>query len=173
MKRILSIVLSAAILNFVFAEDKVEFKPIKTSPAFDMMKSLVGTWEGKLERSNGEVVDMMTTYKLVSNGSVIVEDLKEGDQEMMSTYTDRFGKLTMTHYCSFGTKPIFNLSSMKNNTLDFDFDAKCGLKEGEHIFVKDLTIKYDPKKDVLINKFLVIMKDKSELTGVATLKRIK
>ena len=70
---------------------------------------------------------------------------------MMSTYTDRFGKLTMTHYCSFGTKPIFNLSSMTENTLDFDFDATCGLKEGEHTFVKDITLKYDPKKDVLIN----------------------
>ena len=62
---------------------------------------------------------------------------------------------------------------MTENTLDFDFDAKCGLKEGEHTFVKDITLKYDPKKDVLINKYLVIMKDKSELTGVATLKRVK
>ena len=173
MKKILPVIIVAVMINLAFAEDKVEFKPIKMSPAFDMMKSLVGTWEGKLERSNGEVVDMKTTYKLVSNGSVIVEDLKEGDQDMMSTYTDRFGKLTMTHYCSFGTKPVFNLSSMTGNTLDFDFDAKCGLKEGEHTFVKDLTLKYDPKKDVLISKYLVIMKDKSELTGVATLKRVK
>tara|TARA_B100001057_G_C22863899_1_gene955720 strand:- start:3541 stop:4062 length:522 start_codon:yes stop_codon:yes gene_type:complete len=173
MKKFLSIVIAASMVSSLLAEEKVEFKPIKTSPAFDMMKSLVGTWEGKLERSNGEVIDMTTTYKLVSNGSVIVENIKEGDQDMMSTYSDRFGKLTMTHYCSFGTKPMFNLSSMTKTSLDFDFDAQCGLKEGEHTFVKDMTLNYDPKKDILTTKFQVIMKDKSELTGIATLKRTK
>jgi hypothetical protein len=147
---------------------------IETSPAFDKLKNLVGDWKGEMRRSTGEVIDLKLSYKMVSNGSVIIEDAVEDDVEMITTYTDRFGKLTATHYCALGNQPMFNLSSMTASTLDFDFDPRCGLEEGKHKYVKDWKIIHDPKKpDVLVTEYVLINEDKTLETSVATLKKVK
>ena len=92
---------------------------------------------------------------------------------MITTYKDRFGKLTATHYCALGNQPMFNLSSMTETTLDFEFDPLCGLKEGEHKYVKDWKVIHDPQKaDVLVTEYVLINKDKSLQTSVATLKKV-
>ena len=147
---------------------------IKTSPAFNKLKELLGDWKGKLTRSTGEVVDLELSYKLTSNNSVIVEMAIEDGVEMITTYRDRFGKLTATHYCALGNQPMFNLSSMTDTTLDFEFDPRCGLKEGEHKYVTDWKVIYDPKTDDVLNtEYVVINEDKSLEDSAATLKRVK
>ena len=91
-----------------------------------------------MKKSTGETIDVSLSYKIVSNGSVIVETSVEDGTEMISTYKDRFGKLTGTHYCALGNQPMFNLSESTDSVLDFELDPACGLKEGKHKFVKAL-----------------------------------
>ena len=147
---------------------------IKTSPAFNKLKELLGDWKGTMKRSTGEVIDLELSYKLTSNNSVIVETAIEDGVEMITTYRDRFGKLTATHYCALGNQPMFNLSSMSDTTLDFEFDPQCGLKEGEHKYVKDWKVIYDPKTaDLLKTEYVLINEDKSLQDNAATLKKVK
>ena len=146
---------------------------IETSDAFNKLKDLLGDWEGKLEKSTGEVLDLKLSYTLVSNDSVIIESALEGGVPMITTYTDRFGKLTATHYCALGNQPMFTLAALTDTAIDFDFDPVCGLKEGEHKFVKDWKINHDPKNaNVLVTEYLLINEDKSLETSVANLKRV-
>ena len=172
MKFIKSILLGSVCLHASFAVAD-ELPVIKTSPAFDKMKELIGDWEGKLTRSSGEVVTLKLSYRLISNGSVIVETAMEDDVEMITTYRDRFGKLTATHYCALGNQPMFNLSTMTSTTLDFEFDPQCGLKEGEHKYVKDWKVIHDPKKpDVASYEYVVINEDKTTEDSSAKVKRV-
>ncbi|MCP4890663.1 hypothetical protein N9D23_12320 [Rubripirellula sp.] len=147
---------------------------IKTSPAFNKLKQLIGDWKGKMTRSTGEVIELELNYKLTSNNSVIMETAIEDGVEMITTYRDRFGKLTATHYCALGNQPMFNLATMTDTTLDFEFDPQCGLKEGEHKYVKDWKVIHDPNTaDVLTTEYVVINEDKSLEDSAATLKRVK
>ena len=170
--------LLATALVFMFLSHTVvdadDLPVIKTSPAFNKLKNLVGDWKGELRRSTGEVVKLELNYKVISNGSVIVESAVEDGIEMITTYRDRFGKLTATHYCALGNQPTFNLSSLTDATLDFEFDPRCGLKEGEHKYVRDWKITHDPKKaNVLVTEYELINEDKSLETSVAKLKKVK
>ena len=172
MKRTIALFLACVcVCNVTWSAE--ELPVIKASPALNKLKKLDGDWEGKLRRSTGEVIDLKLSYKIISNGSVVVENAVEDGIEMITTYKDRFGKLTATHYCALGNQPMFNLSSMTETTLDFEFDPLCGLKEGEHKYVKDWKVIHDPQKaDVLVTEYVLINKDKSLQTSVATLKKV-
>ena len=61
--------------------------------AFDKMKQMVGTWEGKLTRVTGEVVDTRSEFRLISGGNTMVETLIEDGVEMLTTYTEHEGDL--------------------------------------------------------------------------------
>ncbi|MGB0598433.1 MAG: hypothetical protein ACPGLY_17230 [Rubripirellula sp.] len=176
MKTTKALILTVLAIIAINSSELVAEPPpvIKTSPAFNKLKELIGDWQGKMTRSTGEVIDLELNYKLTSNNSVIMETAIEDGVEMITTYRDRFGKLTATHYCALGNQPMFNLSSMTDTTLDFEFDPQCGLKEGEHKYVKDWKVIHDPKTaDVLTTEYVVINEDKSLEDSAATLKRVK
>ena len=172
MNNYLSIFLATFLVSSAISNAQ-ELPTIKTSADFDKLKKLVGDWEGKMKKSTGETIDVSLSYKLVSNGSVIVETSIENGTEMISTYKDRFGKLTATHYCALGNQPMFNLSKSTASVLDFELDPACGLKEGKHKFVKELKFTNDSKsKNVLKMEYVVINEDKSTESSKATYKRV-
>lgn len=84
--------------------------------SFDKMKSLVGTWEGKM--SDGQEVTM--TYSLVSGGTAL---MAAGVHDSMVTmYTLDGNRLLLTHYCSMGNQPRMSASlSPDSKTLEFTF----------------------------------------------------
>ena len=99
--------------------------PIKHSAEFDKLKSLVGTWSGKTDMGQGPV-DITIQYRLIAAGSVLEERCMMGTpNEMVSMYYDQGGKLTMTHYCMLGNRPVMALKSSTANSLTFDLDAAC------------------------------------------------
>ena len=70
--------------------------------AWESMKSLQGEWEGLYEGK----VRMSATYRLVSNGTVLMETLVSPDSSDMTTMYHRDGAgLAMTHYCSENNQP--------------------------------------------------------------------
>ena len=84
--------------------------------SFDKMKSLVGTWEGKM--SDGQEVTM--TYSLVSGGTAL---MAAGVHDSMVTmYALDGNRLLLTHYCSMGNQPRMSASlSPDGKTLEFTF----------------------------------------------------
>jgi len=84
--------------------------------SFDKMKSLVGTWEGKM--SDGQEVTM--TYSLVSGGTAL---MAAGVHDSMVTmYALDGNRLLLTHYCSMGNQPRMSASlSPDGKALEFTF----------------------------------------------------
>ncbi|HUJ14623.1 MAG TPA: hypothetical protein VL284_12625 [Thermoanaerobaculia bacterium] len=87
--------------------------------AFNRMKSLAGTWNGKL----GEM-PFTVTYRVTGGGSTLVETLFGGTpHEMVTMYTLDEGTLEATHYCAAGNQPTLRYNAAKSSAdkLVFDF----------------------------------------------------
>jgi hypothetical protein len=113
------------------------------SPEFERMKTLVGTWTGKVDIGNGPV-EMTTTYTLIAGGSVLEERVFAGTpNEMTTMYYDKKGKLAATHYCVFGNRPQFRLKSSDANSITFDFDATCGIDVKKESHMHDMKIVFN------------------------------
>lgn len=101
-----------------------DIPPYKGSAGFERMKSLVGKWTGE----SPQMGKMHTEFRLIAGGSVIEERFGEGTpMEMLSTYHDVNGKLTMTHYCALRNQPRMQLTKSTANSLTFDLAPTPGL----------------------------------------------
>ncbi len=70
--------------------------------AWESMKSLQGEWEGLADAK----VKTSATYRLVSNGTVLMETLVSPEaSEMITMYLRDGAGLVMTHYCSENNQP--------------------------------------------------------------------
>lgn len=98
--------------------------PYQGSTAFQRMKSLVGKWQGESPMMG----KMNTEFRLIAGGSVVEERFAEGTpMEMLSTYHDVNGKLTMTHYCMLQNQPRMKLVKQTADSLTFDLAPTPGL----------------------------------------------
>lgn len=105
----------AICLMFVFAAVAAVAQS-DAQKSFDKMKSLVGTWEGKM--SDGQEVTM--TYSLVSGGTALMAD--GAHDSMVTMYALDGTRLLMTHYCGMGNQPRMSASlSPDGKTLEFTF----------------------------------------------------
>ena len=101
-----------------------DMPPYKGSAAFERMKSLVGRWSA----DSPEMGKMNTEFRLIAGDSVIEERFAEGTpMEMLSTYHDVNGKLTMTHYCMLRNQPRMKLVKQTADSLTFDLAPTPGL----------------------------------------------
>lgn len=110
--------------------------------AFERLKGLVGTWEGK---GHGE--DFTVVFKLTGAGSALVETQFPGSShEMVSIYHLDGDELRMTHYCAAGNQPRVKLDrkASKADDLIFNFDGGTNL---------------DPAKDMHIHDVRIVLKD--------------
>ena len=134
-------VLAAA--SLVRAADGPDHKSYKGSAEFEKMKSLVGTWKGKMDMSNGPT-DMTVVYTLTSGGSAIEERISPGTpHEMVTMYHDKNGKLSLTHYCVLANRPGMLLKSADGKSLKFDFDPTCGVDEKSEMHMHALTLTFE------------------------------
>lgn len=90
----------------------------KSNPAWEKMKSLVGTWQGH----EGDA-PVSVTYTLVSNGTSLMESLNaEHDTNMVTMYAPDGETILATHYCAMGNQPRMRATpSGDGRTLDFQF----------------------------------------------------
>ncbi|MFY9552999.1 MAG: hypothetical protein WAU32_17780 [Thermoanaerobaculia bacterium] len=91
----------------------------KANPAWDKLKSLVGTWQGTME---GHPVSV--TYTLVSNGTSLMESLTgEHDVNMITMYHPDGDSMLATHYCAAGNQPRIRAKALSDDgrKLDFQF----------------------------------------------------
>ncbi len=101
-----------------------EMPPYRGSADFERMKSLVGKWSAE----SPEMGKMKTEFRLIAGDSVVEERFAAGTpMEMLSTYYDVNGKLTMTHYCMLRNQPRMKLVKSTANSLTFDLAPTPGL----------------------------------------------
>jgi hypothetical protein len=114
----------------------------RSTPAFDQLKSLAGEWEGRTTK---------LTYKVVSNGSVVMENLQPAKEpEMITMYTLDGDRIVVTHYCSMGNQPTMQTapSPAANGKLDFAFVRVVGLSSPDEAHMSALSLSI-PDKDHL------------------------
>ena len=156
----------------VWAAGAETAKSQKNSPEFERMKGLVGTWQGKTDMGQGPV-DLTVHFRLLAGGSVLEERVFAGTpNEMITMYYDQGGKLALTHYCMLGNRPGMLLTSSDAKSLNFDFDATCGINPTAESHMHALTIRFD-NADTITTSCKAFMDGKETPDHPTTLKRVK
>ncbi len=108
-----TLILATLILTALAASAQTE-----AQKAFNAIKSMPGTWEGKA--SDGR--DVQVTFKIVSAGSAVMSEIL-GHEDMISMFhLDGPNRLLMTHYCGVGNQPRMEASvSPDGKTITFTF----------------------------------------------------
>ena len=112
MKKLLvcACVLVLGIGSAVWAVDDTAAPKTTTSPGFDALKKLVGTWTA----TGPDGKTMTTQFRLSAGGSVLVETLFPGSaEEMVTMYHMDGSDLMLTHYCMLGNQPRLKAVSAK------------------------------------------------------------
>jgi hypothetical protein len=145
----------------------------KSSPEFERMKTLVGTWKGKTDMGQGPV-DLVLTFRLLAAGTVLEERCFAGTPNEMVTmyFDDKDGKLALTHYCMLGNRPAMSLTSVDAKSLSFELDGACGIHPTKESHMNGLTIRFDDANTITTSCKAVI-EGKSTPENLTTLKRIK
>ena len=124
--------------------------------AFDQLKTLDGTWEGKA--SNGH--DLKVSFRPTAGGSALMSEIM-GEEDMITMFHMDNNRLLMTHYCGAGNQPRMQASlSPDGKTISFTFvdatnlsSAKAGhmdhvvitIPDADH-HTEDWTFKQDGKE---------------------------
>ena len=92
--------------------------PDKPTSGFERLKTLVGEWQGTDE--SGKPV--MSTFRVVSNGTALEETFQsENDNQMVTMYTPDGSRVALTHYCSKGNQPRMETPAERATTDEFAF----------------------------------------------------
>lgn len=147
--------------------------PKPGSQEFERLKTLVGTWKGKIDMGHGPE-DITTQYRLVAAGSVLEERIFPGTpNEMITMYYDKDGKLSLTHYCMMGNRPAMALKASDAKTITFDFDGTCcTIDPKKESHMHGMTIRFDDA-DTITTSCKAIMDGKEAPDHPTTLKRVK
>lgn len=147
-------------------------RKIPTSPEFEKMKSLVGTWQGKVDIGEGPV-DMTLVFRLLAGGTVLEERCFPGTpNEMITMYYEQNGKLALTHYCMMGNRPGMLLKSSDEKTLRFDFDESCTVDAAKETHMHAMTLRFDDPNTITSSCKLMVGGQVVE-EKPTTLKRVK
>lgn len=173
MKNTLTSVCATVLLaTAVWSYSDEPTKPKPASPEFERMKTLVGTWQGKVDIGQGPI-ELTMQFRLLAGGSVLEERVFAGTpNEMVTMYYEKDGKLALTHYCMMGNRPGMLLGSSDARTLKFDFDKTCGINVAKESHMHSLTLIFDDA-DTITTSCRAIMDGKEMPEHPTTLKRVK
>lgn len=109
---------------------------------FEKMKTLVGDWEGKTD----DGMKVHVSYKLVSNGTALLETLSPaGEPEMVTVYHADGGSVGMTHYCAENNQPQMRTAAVTGavKELSFQFVRATNLASSEDEHMRALVVVFD------------------------------
>jgi hypothetical protein len=159
-----------ALASSLHAGDAVTAK--KTSPEFERMKTLVGTWKGSVDIGHGPE-DLTVQYRVIAAGSVVEERAFPGTpNEMVTMFYDKDGKLALTHYCMLGNRPAMTLKSSDAKTLSFQLDEGSSCIDcAKESHMNAVTIRFDDA-DTLTTSCKALIEGKAMPEKATTLKRV-
>ena len=101
---------------------------VPANAGFARLKSLAGVWEGTVNEG-GKVLPVSTSFRLVSDGSALMNDLMSGTpHEMITMFHLDGGELMATHYCAAHNQPRFLMApSADPRVVDFEFKDATNL----------------------------------------------
>ena len=172
MKTTLTTLCATVLLTstMAFAQEPAQ-KPRSYSPAFEKLKTLVGTWQGKTDMGQGPI-DLTMKYRLLAGGSVLEERVFEGTpNEMITMYYETNGKLGLTHYCVMGNRPGMILKSADAKTITFDFDKNCGINPSKESHMHALSMTFEDA-NTITTSCKAILDGKEAPEHPTTLKRV-
>jgi len=135
----LSIILTIAMFMLIFSN--VAYSSDKGKKGFEKLKTLVGTWQSKMPEGEATTIN----YRIVSNGSAIMETISsKEDENMITMYHLDGSNLMMTHYCSIGNQPRMKaeVNNDNFNELHFRFVDITNLKNKDDGYMSNLDIKF-------------------------------
>lgn len=107
-----------------------EHRPVKQTPAWASLQTLVGKWDGKMNEGGKEFpahVEMRST----GDGSALMHWMDPGGKyEMITMFHPDMDELLATHYCAAHNQPRMKLTSATPARLVFEF--KDGTNIGPH-----------------------------------------
>jgi hypothetical protein len=95
------------------------FAQTDAQKAFNAIKAMPGSWEGKASDGRTLRVD----FKLTSGGSAVMSEILVPNEDMISMFhLDGPNKLLLTHYCAAGNQPRMQAGvSPDGKTITFSF----------------------------------------------------
>ena len=106
----------AALLALALAAPIAADEP-NANAGWEKLKSLAGEWDGTEDGKPFHV-----SYKLVSNGTALMETMDGPDAvQMITIYTWDKGSILLTHYCSMGNQPRMRAKGLENGKLVFTY----------------------------------------------------
>jgi len=107
-----------AIVALMASQPDAKQQPTAAAEAFQRLKTLVGTWEGKL--ANGRTIPV--SFKLTAGETVLVETWRMSPKrESMTMYHLDDDALILTHYCPQGNQPRLKFTSTNDGKMTFKF----------------------------------------------------
>ena len=117
MRRMAALVLAAAAA--------LGTSPPVGNPGWEKLKTLVGEWKGTYSGADAAGMgEVRLSYKLVSNGTSLMETMESGhDTSMITMYYPEGNRILATHYCSIGNQPRLASAGLTGNgkILRFSF----------------------------------------------------
>lgn len=116
--------------------------PSEAQKSFDKLKSLAGSWEGKVETDvpmehdqHGDGI-MHVTLRVTSRGNALMHEMRSSDSPddpITMLYLDG-EKLFLTHYCDAGNRPrMTGKASPDGKKVEFDFVDVVGKNTAMHM----------------------------------------
>ncbi len=128
---------------------------------WDLLKSLAGEWESN--EASGP--PLRISYRVVSNGSAVIESMDTKEGQMVTVYHRDGNALMATHYCNMGNQPRMRAESASGagGRIAFKFLDITNLKSADAIHIHGLTLMV-PDKDHLIEEWTSRGEGKDEKT---------
>ena len=176
MRKVATLVIAAVFFSFagpfVAYAGEHPSAPYTGSREFEQMKQLVGAWEGTSNMGK-EGKKVRVEYRLTAGGSALVETLFPGsDEEMVSVYHDRKGKLAMTHYCMFHNQPRMTLRKADAKTIELGFAKNNDINPAKEAHMHDLSITFTDH-DHIVQKWTMFEKGKAKDVATFNLTRVR
>jgi hypothetical protein len=114
---------------------------------FEMFKKLAGEWV-PVDPKPG--ASLHITYKVVSNGSAVVETIGPDTAMEMITVIHRDGDdIELTHYCGIGNQPHMKApDNAAGNTVAFKFTRASNMKSEKDMHMHNVTYTFVDKDNL-------------------------
>jgi hypothetical protein len=126
---------------------KTDAPTSEAQKSFDQMKTLAGTWQGRVTTvpplaDMGDMSNVQVSMRVTSRGNALVhemmaagitDDPTKNDHPVTMFYLDS-DRLLLTHYCDAGNRPRMTArTSPDGKTLEFDFLDVAGSTQFGHM----------------------------------------
>lgn len=149
--------LAAADQKTEMAEKKAAATSAAADAGFQRLTALAGDWVGSVDGKPSAV-----SYKVVSNGTAVMETMNGGEHsEMVTMYHPDGASLLMTHYCAIGNQPRMRAKGLVDGALEFRYVDASNLSAPDAPRMSRLVMSF-PDADHLVHVWTYKEGDKEQ-----------